>query len=108
MLRERASKEFMGEFEVKSEKVCNSNTKIYAGKAKDWNDAIAAVVFEGEKSTWILRNVNENLGDACDLQIFPTKRTVFIVAEQRNPESRGVLSEADSTTQRGRSERRHG
>ena len=53
-LRERASKEFEEEFEVKSEQVCNFNTRIYTGKASDWRNAIAAVVFEGEKSMWIL------------------------------------------------------
>ena len=51
-------------------------------------NAIASEVLEGEKSMWILRNVDENLGDICDLQTFPTKRTVFIVPERRNDKAR--------------------
>ena len=53
-MEERASNEFEEEFEVKSEQVCDFYAMIYTGKASDWKRAIAAVVFEGEKSRWIL------------------------------------------------------
>ena len=53
-LKERASNEFEEEFEVKSEQECEFYARIYTGKASDWKKAVAAVVFEGEKSKWIL------------------------------------------------------
>ena len=77
-LKERASKEFEAGFEVKSEQVCDFYAMIYTGKANDWKGAIAAVVFEGEKSTRILRNVDGNLGDTCDLQIFRPKEQCLL------------------------------